>query len=181
MVNGHHLARALIEANIDSSMKNLFCEVLDNFSDMEVDDFWMRMMQFDYVWLYDQNGRQPLDPEFIPPLLNMQDDVYRSLAWMARDNGAYAKSTVPFADFMWANYYRSQITLNSTVGYYGDSEYPVSWTYCEVRPFAPTCFPNQLQALQNVLPVALKISKLPQASFLPGYNQGTFDPENCGK
>lgn len=44
-----------------------------------------RMIEADYAWLYDGKGLQPIPPEFIPPVDQLLDDPYRSLAWMSRN------------------------------------------------------------------------------------------------
>jgi len=97
---------------------------------------------------------------------------------MSRNVGAYGKTNVPFSDFMWGNYYRQNITLNNS--HSTQSQNPISWTWCSVRPFSPSCFPNELQALQDALPIAMYLATLEQASYLPGFDKGVDSPDDCG-
>ena len=39
------------------------------------------------------------------------DDVYRSLAGFVRDSGGFVKTTVAFAEFIWADYFRRNIAI----------------------------------------------------------------------
>ena len=41
----------------------------------------------------------------------MRDDPYRSIAWVVRDNGGYRDTDELFAEFHWANFFRSRIPL----------------------------------------------------------------------
>jgi len=41
----------------------------------------------------------------------MEDDPYRSLAGFVRMEGGFQKTTTPYAEFVWADYYRKQIPL----------------------------------------------------------------------
>ena len=41
----------------------------------------------------------------------MRDDPYRSLAGCVRNAGGYAKDTQPYAEFLWADFFRSRIAV----------------------------------------------------------------------
>jgi len=180
MINGHHLVRALVDSDIDLSWKIVYCTIVDDLSSYtDEEEFWSHMVKNEYVWLYDNKGYQPVDPQYIPRNIELLlNDPYRSLAWMSRNYGAYARSLIPFADFMWANYYRDNLVLNGTSNVTVDS--PISWSWCNVRPFSPMCFPEQQNSLASALPWAMKIATQPEASSLPGYGKGVDSPEDCG-
>lgn len=67
----------------------------------------------------------------------MIDDPFRSLAWMVRNNGGYGHVDTDYADFMWANFLRNNIHLNSTNA--AKPSDPNSWTWCAVSPYSPKC------------------------------------------
>lgn len=59
---------------------------------------------------YDAKGRRR-EYETIPKRLNaLQDDPYRSLAGFVRRGGGYAKDATPFSEFLWADFFRPQIS-----------------------------------------------------------------------
>ena len=41
----------------------------------------------------------------------LKDDPYRSLAGFVRMEGGFQKTTMPYSEFVWADYYRKQIPL----------------------------------------------------------------------
>ena len=112
IVDHHHLARAL--ANLD--MKNMLIEVVANYSDLSEKAFWAKMKKKNWVYLYDENGKGPLDVSALDKVRNVQklkDDPYRSLAGDVRRAGGYEKSKEPFNEFKWANYFRTRIGIGA--------------------------------------------------------------------
>lgn len=106
LVDGHHLALALIRAGIDEVNLN----VVQDWSDTSEDEFYARMSAAGYFYLYDKRGNGPLDPRDLPRSLDgLKNDPYRSLAWEARKAGCFTKSGVPFAEFRWAELFRAEI------------------------------------------------------------------------
>jgi hypothetical protein len=68
------------------------------------------MMDF-HQWAhpYDAKGKRR-DFSAMPKLLKrMPDDPYRSLAASVRRVGEYPKNSVPFAEFLWADFFRRRI------------------------------------------------------------------------
>ncbi|MFI5362495.1 MAG: ParB-like protein [Elusimicrobiota bacterium] len=58
----------------------------------------------------DEHGAGPIDPKDLPKdIRGMVDDPFRSLAGSVRDAGGYDKTALPFAEFQWANYFRSRL------------------------------------------------------------------------
>jgi len=121
--DAHHMSRALMDADIDNDKKVLYCIIQENFHDLDSGyEFWEEMTTYGLLWLYDNKGSQPMDPEFLPSdLSGMQDDVFRSLAWMVRTSGGYGKEDTYYQEFLWANYFRdnmevSQFIVNGTNG-----------------------------------------------------------------
>jgi len=82
-----------------------------------------------------------LSPVLLPEKIKMlQDDPYRSLAWLVRKNGGYKKTAIPFAEFKWARYFRKKIKLS-----------------------------GKKHAIKDALPLALELARDPEAENLPGY------------
>lgn len=76
--------------------------------------FWRRLGSNDHVHLYDQFGEGPRNPLYLPnDVRGLADDPYRSLAWAVRRHKGYKNTNIPFADFLWADYFRKQKLLES--------------------------------------------------------------------
>ena len=107
VIDHHHLGRALCEAAIDGAS----LEIVEDLSDLDLGDFWREMDRRQWVHPYDEQGRKQLY-DLIPHHLNqLRDDPYRSLAAYVRHAGGYDKSQKPFAEFVWADYFRPRITV----------------------------------------------------------------------
>lgn len=138
VVDHHHRARAI---EITGLRQTVYVKVLTNCSDRTQEQFWQVMKDRAWVYLYDQEGN-PIQPENIPShLADLADDKYRSLAWAVRMEGGYQKSSVPFQEFLWGNYFRQCFT-----------------------------FENTEQGFRQAVTEALTLCRLPQASHLPGYS-----------
>ncbi len=138
IIDHHHLARAYLESDIESGI----CVIYANYFDLTPDAFWLEMNQKGWVYPYDQNGH--LQPISSLPLQvkDLQDDPYRSLAGAVRDANGYNKNTTPFAEFQWANFFRTRIQIKY--------------------------FESNLKSSTVKEGIALALS--PQAAGLPGYN-----------
>jgi len=96
-----------------------------------------------WVHPYDQDGRRH-DYEALPShLTQLEDDPYRSLAGQARVAGAFAKDTMPFSEFLWADFFRLQINPEILL-----------------KDFA------------GALKKAIKLARTEQARYLPGWVGG---------
>jgi len=82
------------------------------------------MVQTNYTWLYDEKGNQPMNPMLLSTIERCVNDPYRTLAWLVRHEGGYGKTTVPYQDSMWANFFRANIPLNPN-----RANPPNSWTW----------------------------------------------------
>ena len=51
----------------------------------------------------------------------MKDDPYRSLAGELRNVGGFAKDALPFAEFAWADFFRSRIKAKTIEGNFDDA------------------------------------------------------------
>jgi hypothetical protein len=100
----HHLALAMADRGIETTA----CQLEADYSGLDPGSFWAKMKQQHWVYLYDENGKGPLSPADLPrTVVGLKDDPYRSLASAVRDGGGFSKVSTPFAEFEWANYFRS--------------------------------------------------------------------------
>jgi hypothetical protein len=100
----HHLALAMADRGIETTS----CQLEADYSGLDPGSFWAQMAAQHWVYLYDENGKGPLSPADLPTTVEgLKDDPYRSLAGAVRDSGGFAKVSTPFAEFEWANYFRS--------------------------------------------------------------------------
>jgi len=109
IVDHHHLGLALLEERVQS----VPVLVQRDFSWLEPAVFW-RTMEFNrWAHPYDQHGVR-ITYEAIPATLaGLQDDPYRTLAARVRVAGGCAKDAEPYAEFLWADFYRRSIKLTT--------------------------------------------------------------------
>jgi hypothetical protein len=106
----HHTGLALLRAGV----KKARLVVLKDFSDLEPDAFWMAMDHHNWVHPYDAKGKRA-DFSAIPDKLeDLADDPYRSLADHVQKIGGYADSTLPYAEFLWADFFRNRLHVQTT-------------------------------------------------------------------
>ena len=139
IVDRHHTSRALYEANLPIDEFPII--VIKDLSDMKLSDLFDYLGSINGLYLY-ENGQGPLDPRHLPDhIWELEDDPYRSLAWLVREEGGFEKVNVNFLEFIWANYFRKKITIHS-----GDES-----------------------ELDKLLPAAIDMAHHQDASHLPGY------------
>jgi hypothetical protein len=108
IIDHHHLGRALSELGVNKCYR----VVVDDLSNLSEDDFWRTMLDKRWAYPYDGNGKGPYSVARLPASVSdLEDDPYRSLAGMVRRAGGFEKSAVPFAEFIWANFFRTRIKL----------------------------------------------------------------------
>ncbi len=105
VVDHHHLARALADEGRDTILVGQLADL----SALEKPEFWTIMDHRRWVYPYDAGGvRRPF--EAIPKTVEaLGDDPWRSLAGEVRNAGGYAKESEPFAEFLWADYFRRRM------------------------------------------------------------------------
>ncbi len=109
IVDRHHTSRALYEAN--TSIKKYPILLIQNLSHLSLRDFFKYLQKVNGLYLFD-NGEGPLDPFELPLFLSdLDNDPYRSLSWMVREEDGYEKIDVNFQEFIWANFFRKNIPL----------------------------------------------------------------------
>lgn len=109
IVDHHHLGLALWQAEIESA----YVRVIGDFSRLRMPHFWQRMQSNGWLHPFDEEGH-PVAPHSLPPWLHaMRHDPFRDLAWEVREAGGFEKSHTPFAEFLWAHYFRARISLSA--------------------------------------------------------------------
>jgi hypothetical protein len=106
IIDHHHLCFAAIKHNINK----VYIKVIEDWSKLSNKDFWKKMYENKYIWLYDEYGNNIELENFCNLLPNkikdLKNDPYRSLAGIIRKRGYYEKDWTPFSEFQWANYFR---------------------------------------------------------------------------
>ncbi|MCJ0761807.1 ParB-like protein [Variovorax terrae] len=105
IVDHHHLGRALLEEGVDQS----FVVLLKDLSMLGKDEFWTVMDHHQWVHPYDAKGRRRTVADLPKALDKLTDDPYRSLAGEVRHAGGFPKDATPFAEFLWADFFRRRI------------------------------------------------------------------------
>jgi hypothetical protein len=106
----HHLGRAASEADVDTG----FFLVEADYSKVPIAQFWPKMNTEKWAHPIDQNGKTCGFEDIPDHLEKLIDDPYRSLAGYVRDAGGYEKTPTAFAEFQWADYFRTRVTIGPT-------------------------------------------------------------------
>ena len=107
IIDHHHLGRALL----DEGVKQCYVVLLKNLTLLEKDEFWVVMDHHQWLHPYDARGRRQSVAALPKTLEEMSDDPYRSLAGEVRHAGGFPKDATPFAEFLWADFFRRRIKL----------------------------------------------------------------------
>jgi len=105
VIDHHHLARALF----DEQVETIAVAVVADLSGLKRSEFWSLCDNRGWCHPYDEEGERR-GFEDIPKTIDaLKDDPFRSLAGSLRRAGGYAKETVPFTEFIWADFMRRRI------------------------------------------------------------------------
>jgi hypothetical protein len=105
----HHLGRAALDAAVTCA----FLEIDGDFSKCSMEAFWKEMNENQWVHPLDENGVRHYYNTIPDGLGKLIDDVYRSLAGYVRDEGGYDKTPTAFAEFVWADFFRRNIAIET--------------------------------------------------------------------
>jgi hypothetical protein len=105
IVDHHHLARALH----DEDVKQVLVTVLENLSGLEPEAFWFVLENRGFTHPYDENGHRCACADIPRSVRKLIDDPFRSLASELRRVGGFAKETMSFSEFLWADFLRRRI------------------------------------------------------------------------
>ena len=119
IVDHHHFLCVCYETGI----KKVHIQILRDFSKrkMSYSAFWKWMFKTRNAYPFCQFGEGPRKALYLPKdIRGLADDPYRSLAWFVRKAGAFENSEKNFAEFKWANFFRSKKLLDQ----YGKESMP---------------------------------------------------------
>lgn len=105
ILDHHHLGLALIEEGV----RKVWVSLQDDLSWLSLPVFWRTMEFRAWAHPFDEHGRRRDYSDIPARLTQLQDDPYRTLANRVQDAGGYAKSVMPFAEFLWADFLRGRI------------------------------------------------------------------------
>jgi hypothetical protein len=105
IVDHHHLARALLEESVEDARLVVWADL----SALAKDEFWLVMDHRQWVHSYDARGRREPFSSIPKGLESLIDDPYRSLAAAVRMAGGFPKDQTPFAEFLWADFFRHRV------------------------------------------------------------------------
>ena len=136
LVDHHHLCLALLLEDV----RHVLVSLVADLGKLDKTRFMNYMDCRGWLHTYDAKGTR-LDPDELPKkILKMVDDPYRSLAGEVREAGGYAKDLTPYAEFLWADFFRSRVDLKP----------------CKVLP-------------EEAVTKALVLAHSPKAAYLPGW------------
>lgn len=105
IVDHHHLGLAMLEEGV----VNTFVALLKDFSQLNQDEFWTVMGHHQWIHHYDAKGKR-LSIAALPETLDrIVDDPFESLAGDVLHAGGFPKDLTPFAEFLWADFFRRRI------------------------------------------------------------------------
>jgi hypothetical protein len=192
----HHLTRALMDSSVPKDEQVMYAQITEDYSDLDELEFWTKMIEQGYTWLFDERGTQPVSPfHLAEDMSGLQNDFYRSLAYFVRTFGGFGKTNISYAEFVWANWFRQTIPLpwpkhipsnsansaqlSSLIPKILEAPSAVKWNVCEVMPYEPPCLINEAFVLKNIFNKAMLLAQSPLAGHLPGYGQGEVEDVHC--
>jgi hypothetical protein len=136
VIDHHHLARALL----DEGQDKVAIAVVADLGKLDQDAFWVVLDNRGWCHAYDEHGVRRGFDDIPSKIADLRDDPFRSLAGELRRLGGYSKETVPFSEFLWADFLRRRLTRKSVE-----------------KDFAA--------AIEK----AMRLAKGPDANYLPGW------------
>ena len=136
VIDHHHLARALHEEGV----QDVDVTVVANLSKLEPDAFWFVLDNLNLMHPFDDKGVRRSHTDIPKSVSELIDDPFRSLAGELRRAGGFAKDTLPFSEFLWADFLRRQMKRKAVEDNF-----------------------------DHALEKALQLAKTPDANYLPGW------------
>jgi len=101
----HHVARALL----DEGVHEVLVGIHGDLRALPKWTFWNFMDQRSWCRPCDDHGRRHDFDDIPKTFADLLDDPYRSLAAAVERAGGYAKETMPFSEFLWADFFRTHV------------------------------------------------------------------------
>ena len=109
IVDHHHLALALHEEGV----KEVLVNVVGDLSALDKKAFLTVLDNRAWMHPFDASGKRRSYADIPKSIDGLVDDPYRSLAGEVRRLGGYAKDTTPFAEFLWADFFRRCLDVSA--------------------------------------------------------------------
>jgi len=136
VIDHHHLARALL----DEGQPEIVTSVVADLRALDRAAFWVVLDNRGWCHPYDQNGIRRGFDDIPGSIADLRDDPFRSLAGELRRLGGFSKETVPFSEFLWADFFRRRLKRKTI-----ESDFAA--------------------AIER----AMRLAKSPEANYLPGW------------
>ncbi|MBU6206735.1 MAG: chromosome partitioning protein ParB [Alphaproteobacteria bacterium] len=107
VIDHHHLALAVHLEDV----KQVLVSIVADLSMLDKHRFVNFMDNRSWLHLYNADGEKCDFDDLPKKVTKLADDPYRSLAGEVRESGGYAKDLTPFAEFLWADFFRRKIDL----------------------------------------------------------------------
>lgn len=108
MTDRHHFCRALAELG-ETQVR---AKVEIDAGRLPPDEFALFMEKSALIHPYDGTGARKDIASLPATITDLVDDPYRTLAGLVRERGGYKKEKRPFAEFLWADFFRSRVPLD---------------------------------------------------------------------
>ena len=102
ILDHHHLALALHLEGVE----HILTSVVSDLSGLDKETFWFVLAHKNWMHVYDAGGKLRAHDDIPKSITGLQDDPFRSLAGELRRAGGYAKDTLYYSEFLWADYLR---------------------------------------------------------------------------
>jgi hypothetical protein len=106
----HHLALAVWHSRADAA----FFVVEHDLSKLKIKQFWRELIVNHWAHPFDAAGNACPAGDIPAHVSGLCDDIYRSLAAYVRNAGGFSKTPTAFAEFLWADFFRSRIIIGAT-------------------------------------------------------------------
>lgn len=104
----HHFSSAMMNADIPYERKFVVGRIVQDWSDLSPDEFWNSMVKNKWAYLKDVDGK-PIHYSALPSRLqDLVDDPLRSFVPELFDSFVVTKLGVPFEEFFYGDFLRSQ-------------------------------------------------------------------------
>jgi len=143
LIDGNHMANAAFRAGKTSMLATL----VEDLSAGSEEEFRHRLVAKKYCYLEREGaaGMAELRDTLRKKVIELADRPYRSLAWGAREVGAFEKTEEDYAEFRWARYFEERFEADGLTGALISSD------------------------PKRAVRESLRFAHLPSASALPGY------------
>jgi hypothetical protein len=105
VIDHHHLTLALHQEGV----KNIATAVVADLRRLPRDAFWVFLDNRGWLHPFDEGGRRRSYQDVPKRISALVDDPFRSLAGELRRSGGFAKDTMSYSEFLWADFLRRRI------------------------------------------------------------------------